>query len=365
MTDAPRRTPLYARHIDAGARMAEFAGYDMPLVYSSIIAEHRAVRSSAGLFDVSHMGEVRLRGPQALELAQRLFTNDVAATPIGGVRYGLLCLEDGGVVDDVTLYRCGDEEVFFCVNAANIETDLAWMREVQQKTGLRCDIIDESEQTALLALQGPSALKLAEALGRGHMPVPRRWRFAESELAGLPVLLSRTGYTGEDGYEIYARAEHALRLWDALREVGGDALQPAGLGARDTLRTEMAYPLYGHELERGLNPVEAGLERFLAFGRGFIGEDALQRAHASGPAQRLVGLLPEGRQVARSGYPILAEDRIGTITSGTYGPSVERPIALGYLAARYAAVGTRLEVGVRGRKVPCEVTQTPFFSRKS
>ncbi len=193
MTDATRRTPLHARHLDAGARMAEFAGYEMPLVYSSIIAEHRAVRSSAGLFDVSHMGEVRLRGPQALELAQRLFTNDVAATTVGRVRYGLLCLEDGGVVDDVTLYRCGDEEVFFCVNAANVEADLAWMREVQQKTGLRCDIIDESEATALIALQGPSALELAKALGRGHTSLPRRWRFAESELAGLPVLLSRTG----------------------------------------------------------------------------------------------------------------------------------------------------------------------------
>ncbi len=343
--------------------MAPFAGFELPIVYGSIVAEHRAVRSAAGLFDVSHMGEVRVRGPDALELVQRLFTNDVAETAVGRVRYGLLCLEDGGVVDDVTLYRCAEDELLFCVNAANTETDLAWMREVQGKSGLRCDIIDESEETALLAVQGPRALELIETL-RSAGAAPRRWRFVESELAGIPVLLSRTGYTGEDGYEIYTRSDRALALWDALRDTGAETLCPAGLGARDTLRTEMAYPLYGHELDRGRNPVEAGLERFLAFGRGFNGETALRRARERGPEQLLVGLLVEGRQVARSGYPILAEDRIGTITSGTYGPSVERSIALGYLAARYAAVGTRLEVGVRGRKLPCEVTQTPFYSRK-
>jgi len=362
VTEPTRRTPLHARHVDAGARMVPFAGFEMPVLYTSIVAEHRAVRSGVGLFDVSHMGEIRLRGPQALELGQRLFTNDVPATQIGRVRYGLLCLENGGVVDDVTLYRCGEQDLLFCVNAANIEADLSWMLEVQQGSGLHCDLIDESEETALLALQGPEALTLVESLRPAGEPAPRRWRFTSTELSGLPVLLSRTGYSGEDGYEIYVRADRALALWDALREAGGEALCPAGLGARDTLRTEMAYPLYGHELERSRNPIEAGLERFLAFGRGFTGEAALARARE--PEQRLVGLVLEGRQVARSGYPILAEGRIGTITSGTYGPSVERSIALGYLAARYAAVGTRLGVEIRGRNVPCQVTQTPFYGRK-
>lgn len=344
--------------------MVPFAGFEMPVVYTSIVAEHRAVRDSAGLFDVSHMGEIRLRGRDALEAAQRLFTNDVAGSDPGRVRYGLLCLDDGGVVDDVTLYRSGEDEVFFCVNAANIAADLAWMREVRQRNGLNFDIIDESEETALLALQGPGALGLLGSLLPSDTRPPGRWRFMRTRVAGIPVWLSRTGYTGEDGCEIYAPSEHAMALWDALREAGGEALQPAGLGARDTLRTEMGYPLYGHELDRGRNPVEAGLDRFLAFGRGFVGEAALQRAREQGPEQRLMGLVLEGRQVARSGYPILAETQIGTITSGTYGPSVERSIALGYLAARYAVAGTRLQVGVRGRNVPCEVTKTPFYSRK-
>lgn len=364
MTQRLCTTQLHLRHVEQGARMVPFAGFEMPLLYTSILEEHRAVRSSAGLFDVSHMGEIRLRGRDALATAQLLFSNDVAGTEVGRVRYGLLCLEDGGVVDDVTLYRAGEDEVLFCVNASNIAEDLAWMREVQRMSGLACEIIDESAETALLALQGPRALALVAPLLPPDTRPPRRWRFVQTQLAGIPVWLSRTGYTGEDGYEMYTRSERVVALWDALREAGGEALSPAGLGARDTLRTEMAYPLYGHELDREHNPVEAGLERFLAFGRGFSGEAALRRVCERGPEQRLAGLLLEGRQVARSGYPILAEARIGTITSGTYGPSVERSIALGYLEARYAEPGSCIAVEVRGRGIPCKVTKTPFYGRK-
>jgi aminomethyltransferase len=358
------RTPLWARHVEAGARMVPFAGFDMPVVYSSILDEHRAVRARAGLFDVSHMGEVRVRGPAALELAQALFTNDVAGTEVGRVRYGLFCLDSGGVVDDVTLYRTGEREVLFCVNASNVAADLAWMREVKARFGFDAEIADESDATGLLALQGPEAVALAARLAPAGFRAPRRWHFVATELAGIPVLLSRTGYTGEDGYEIFVSAARLVPLFDALREAGGPALALAGLGARDTLRTEMAYPLYGHELDREHDPIEAGLERFVAFGAGFVGEAALRRRASEGPARRLVGLVLEGRVVARAGFPIVAPGGGGVVTSGTFGPSVDRSIALGYAPAGLAA-GARLHVEIRGKHAPCEVVATPFYRRNA
>ncbi len=358
-----RRTPLWSRHVEAGARMVAFAGFDMPVVYASIKDEHRAVRTRAGLFDVSHMGEVRLRGPAALELGQRLFTNDVAGTGIGRVRYGLLCVENGGVVDDITLYRAGERELLLCINASNIAADLAWLREVHAKSRLDCEILDESDATGLLALQGPEAPAIVARLAPAGMKAPKRWHFAHAEIAGIPVLLSRTGYTGEDGYEIFAPAARTGALWDALREAGGDALALAGLGARDTLRTEMAYPLYGHELDLEHDPIEAGLERFVAFGRGFIGETAL-RSHVArgGPSRTLVGLVLEGRQVARPGFRIETPDGDGVVTSGTFGPSVDGAIALGYVPAKFAA-GANLHVEIRGKRVACKVVSTPFYKR--
>lgn len=365
MTVDLRKTPLHSRHACEGARLVPFAGFEMPVSYGSIIREHQAVRRSAGLFDVSHMGEIRLRGPQAPALAQRLFTNDVAGMEPGRVRYGLLCQEDGGVIDDVTLYRYAVDDLLFCVNASNIESDLAWLRRVHRESGLDCQLIDESEETALMAIQGPRALEQVHGLLPKETRPPRRWRFQASRIAGVPVQLSRTGYTGEDGYEIFCPAAGAGDVWEALRSAGGEALTLAGLGARDTLRTEMAYPLYGHELERTRTPVEAGLTRFLAMGKGFIGESALaklQESDDTGP--RLIGLILEGRQVARSGYPILADTEIGSVSSGTYGPSVGRSIALGYVPARYSSPGTRLAVEIRGRRVACEVTSTPFFDRQ-
>jgi aminomethyltransferase len=343
--------------------MVPFAGFDMPVVYASILDEHRAVRARAGLFDVSHMGELRVRGPAALEFAQRIFTNDVAGTAPGRVRYGLLCVENGGVVDDITLYRTDERELLLCVNASNIAADLAWLREVHAHSGLDCEIADESDATGLLALQGPYALAIAaKLLAPGFRP-PKRWHFASAELAGIRVLLSRTGYTGEDGYEIFAPAEKIAALWDRLRDAAGEALALAGLGARDTLRTEMAYPLYGHELDLEHDPIEAGLERFIAFGRGFIGEPALRKRAAKGPTRRLVGLALEGRQVARPGFRIVSPDGDGVVTSGTYGPSIDRAIALGYVPAKFAA-GAQLHVEIRGKHVPCKVVSTPFYNRR-
>ncbi len=345
--------------------MVDFAGFDMPVEYGSILAEHRAVRSRAGLFDVSHMGEVRLRGRDAVALAQRLFTNEVASMEPGRVRYGMLCLPDGGVVDDATLYRVADDELLFCINAANIADDLAWMREVHAGSGLDCELIDESESTALLAIQGPEARAITDPLVDGEAPRPRRWRFAAARIGGIPVWLSRTGYTGEDGYEIYAPATRAAELWDRLLEAGKERLEPCGLGARDTLRTEAGLALSGHELDRSTNPLAAGLERFVDLERDFVGRDALAAVRERGPRRTLAGLLLEGRAVARTGAPIHTPAGDGVVTSGTFGPSVERSIAIGYVPADAPGPGQRVEVTVRTRRIVCERVRLPFYSRKS
>jgi aminomethyltransferase len=356
-----RRTPLHARHRAAGARLVPFAGFEMPVAYGSIVDEHRHVRSQAGLFDVSHMGEVRLRGRDALALAQRVFTNDVLGMRDGQVRYGMLCCEPGGVIDDVTLYRVSESELFFCLNASRTAEDLAWLREVLARERFACDLRDESDATALLALQGPLAVALAHRLADApEAAAPRRWRFATARLAGIPLVLSRTGYTGEDGYELYLAAERAAELWDALLAVGGERVRPIGLGARDTLRTEMGYALYGHELSLERTPLDAGLERFVRFGRGFIGEARLAAQRAEGPRERLVGLELEGRAVARPGYPILVDGERGEVTSGTFAPSVERSIAMGYVPAASAQAGRELEVEIRSKRIPCRVCTLPF-----
>jgi len=360
-----RRTPLHAWHDEAGARLVPFAGFEMPVVYTSILEEHRHVRARAGLFDVSHMGEIRLSGPQAAALAQRVFTNRVSDLRPGMVRYGLWCDERGGVVDDTTLYCVAPDEFLFCVNAATAADDLAWLRAVHTDTGFECTVTDETEATALIAIQGPEARAFTHAALGSDSPRPRRWHFAVSKFDGAPIWLSRTGYTGEDGYEVYLPSGHAVALWKALLEAAHGGLMPIGLAARDTLRTEMAYSLYGHEIDRSINPLEADLERFVAFGTGFIGEPALLSVKRDGPARRRVGLLLDGRQVARTGTPILADAPIGIVTSGTFAPSIERSVAIGYVPAHYAAPGTRLDVEIRNRRIACEVTQTPFYSRKS
>ncbi len=359
------RTPLHAWHVEAGARMVPFAGFEMPLVYSSILEEHRHVRARVGLFDVSHMGELRLSGPDAARLAQRVFSNRVDTLKPGGVRYGVFCTPEGGVIDDATLYCIGPEEYLFCVNAATAADDFAWFTKVHGELAASCALRDETARTALIAIQGPEACEIAHRVLGAKGPRPRRWRFAETSFQGAPLLLSRTGYTGEDGYEIYLPAEQALSLWSALIDASRGAAHPIGLAARDTLRTEMAYSLYGHELDRSIDPLKADLARFVSFGTGFIGEEALMRVRDSGPEQRRVGLILAGRQVARPGTAILAEQIIGQVTSGTFGPSIERSIAIGYVPAQYAAPGTQLGVEIRGRRIPCEVTETPFYSRKT
>ena len=359
-----RRTPLFERHRALGARLVEFAGYEMPVQYTSILAEHRAVREHAGLFDVSHMGQLHLRGAGAGASVARLVTCPVPSLRVGQVRYGLLCHETGGVVDDVTVYRTGEDAYFLCVNAANVEKDYRW---VVRHAAADAEVRDRSDATGLLALQGPASAEILASLAEPDPRALRRFRFAEGRVAGRATLVSRTGYTGSDGFELYCAADDAVALWDALLEAGrGAGLVPVGLGARDTLRLEAALPLYGHELDDDTTPLEAGLDRFVDLdGGSFLGAEALRRQRAAGVARRLVGFELEERGIARAGYALLHGGAdVGRVTSGAPSPTLGKSIGLGYVPAALAPVGTQLGVRIRDQEVRARVVPTPFVGRR-
>ncbi len=356
------RTPLHDLHRSLGARLVPFAGFEMPVQYRSILDEHRAVRERAGLFDVSHMGQFDLQGPGAEASLETLLTCPVATLRVGQVRYGLICNEDGGVVDDVTVYRRADDAFFVCVNAANIAKDFAW---IEGHCRPETTLVDRSTATALLALQGPAAADLLAPLCAADLGALRRFRFVDTEVGGLVCLVSRTGYTGSDGFELYAAGGDAEALWQTLLDAGTPhGLAPAGLGARDTLRLEAALPLYGHELDDDTTPFEAGLERFVKREQGgFLGATALERRPI---AKRLVGFVLDGPGVARAGYPLEAAGReIGAVTSGAPSPTLGKSIGLGYVPPDFAARETRLQVRVRARLVDASVVSTPFVDGRS
>jgi aminomethyltransferase len=360
-----RRTPLADLHERLGARMVPFAGFSMPVQYSSIVDEHRAARETAALFDVSHMGQIALAGAAATAYADRLCTRAMSTLATGRVRYALLCNEAGGVIDDVTVYRTGDEALFLCVNAANTAVDLAWIAE-HAPAGVA--VRDESEKTGLLALQGPASEAVLGELGGQALAPLRRFRFAHVELAGCRVLASRTGYTGADGFELYCNAADAVTLFEALLAAGrAHGLVPAGLGARDTLRLEAALPLYGQELDADTTPLEAGLGRFVELDRDFLGAAAIRRRRDAGFTRALVGFEVIDRSgFARAGYPVLSEGaRVGRVTSGGPSPTLQRAIGLAYVPPALAAPGSALEIEVRGRAIPARVVETPFVSGKA
>lgn len=357
-----RRTPLHALHRRLGARLVPFAGFEMPVQYGSILEEHAAVRTAAGLFDVSHMGQIHLRGPGALASVERLVSCPVASLRPGRVRYGLLCNDEGGVVDDVTVYRSAEDDLWLCVNASNIEKDWRW---VVRHADADAELRNRSDETALLALQGPAALAILAPLCDFDPGRLRRFQFAEGRVAGGPVLVSRTGYTGSDGFELYLDAGAAEALFEALLEAGRpQGLIPAGLGARDTLRLEAALPLYGHELDDTTSPLEAGLDRFVKRAAGgFLGAEAIERRAAGGATRALVGFVVEGRGVARAAYPIAHQGRtVGIVTSGAPSPTLGKPIGLGYVPPALAAPETALEIVIRERPVPARIVSTPFIS---
>lgn len=340
--------------------MIGFGGWEMPVQYTGIVEEHRTVRRAVGIFDVSHMGEFEFTGSGARALLQRLTTNDVAALEIGQVQYSLLLTEDGGIVDDLTLARLGEDAFLMTVNAANIASDWAW---IQGRLDGGVAVRDASAETALLAVQGPQAEAVVARLADLDVTALGYYRAARGRVAGIPALVSRTGYTGEDGFELYLAASDAERAWEALLVEGKpEGLRPVGLGARDTLRLEMKYALYGNDIDRTTNPIEAGLGWVVKLGKGeFLGRGAIERVKAEGPRRRLVGFEMVERAVPRHGYRLRAAGReVGVVTSGSYGPSVERYIGIGYVAAAHAAVGTEIEVEVRGEPRAARIVPTPF-----
>jgi len=357
---ALRRTPLYEAHKELGGRIVEFGGFEMPVQYAGIKEEHAAVRERAGLFDVSHMGQIYFSGPAAVETLEKLLTCPVATLKHGGVRYGMLCNDDGGVVDDVTLYRIGEDLLFLCVNASNIEKDLKW---IQSHSPAGAGVVDRSPETAMLALQGPSSTKLLSAIGADEAGSLGRFSFAPMTIGGVEALVSSTGYTGSAGYEIYLGAGDVRRIFDELLAAGAE---PCGLGARDTLRLEAALPLYGHELDDETSPLEAGLERFVKREQGgFIGSVAIEDRAVQGHARRLVGFEVEGRGIARADYPILADgEGIGIVTSGAPSPTLGKAVGLGYVQSACAEVGREIQIEIRGKGIDARIVPTPFVQAR-
>jgi len=357
-----RSTPLNAAHRKLGARMVDFAGWDMPVQYSSVIAEHEAVRTAVGLFDVSHMGEIEFRGPGALESANALISNDLARCADGQAIYAGLLNEQGGFVDDVVAYRFSPERILICVNASNVDKDFAWMKA--RARGVQP--VNVSDDYAQIAVQGPRAAGLVQRLTRTELSRLANYRFTEGEVAGVPCIISRTGYTGEDGFELYCPPQGAEKLWDALLAEGQqDGVKPAGLGCRDSLRTEMKFALYGNDIDDAHTALEAGLGWIVKLDKpGFVGKDALVAQKAAGVQRKLVGFELTGAGVPRHGYAVLKDgQRVGEVTSGTMGPSVKKPIGMAYVPTALAAEGSNFDVDIRGRAVPAVVVKTPFLKK--
>jgi aminomethyltransferase len=350
-----RRGPLHDRHLAAGAKLIGFAGWEMPVQYEGIRAEHLGVREHAGVFDVSHMGQIKTCGPQAGELLQRLLSSDLRKLPKGGAQYGVICHEDGGVLDDVITYRLAECEYLTVSNAANHERDLAWFSS--HARDYDADVVDLTDRFAMLAVQGPEARAIVGRLADGPLPVKRR--VCERLMGSPPATICGTGYTGEDGVELLLDPAEAPVVWDALIAAGA---VPAGLGARDTLRLEVCLPLYGNELTEDRGPIEAGLGWCCAEATGFIGSDAVARARKSGPTEKLAAFVLDGPGIARPGNPV---SHGGIVTSGTLSPSLERGIGMAYLPAERAAPGTRLTIDVRGTERAATVHRKPIYSKEA
>ena len=361
------QTPLHDRHVALGAKLVEFGGWQMPLQYAGILDEHRAVRERAGLFDLSHMGELFVEGPDAgAALANALVSNPPSLDE-GRAQYSMICAPDGGIIDDLIVYRLGPERFLVVANAGNAQVVSDAL--VERLAGFKAVLDDRSLAMGLVAVQGPRSVGVLRPLTDIDLDALRYYAIAEGQVAGIPALVARTGYTGEDGFEVFVDTESAGRLWDAMMASGKeqDAV-PVGLGARDTLRLEAGMPLYGNELDRTTNPFEANLGRVVKLDKpgDFVGRSALEKVARDGVARRLVGLAMRGRGIARHGYPVHAGERVtGVVTSGTQSPTLGQAIAMAYVATADATPGTMLDVEIRGQRVPAEVVALPFYRRAS
>jgi len=366
MSASLKNTPLNDAHVDLGAKMVPFAGYSMPVQYpTGIRAEHQAVREACGMFDVSHMGEFIVRGPQALDFVQRISVNDAAKIEVGQAQYSAMCLESGCVIDDLIIYRFEDRYMLV-VNAANLEKDWAWVQ--RHAEGFDVQIEDVSDETALLALQGPNAREVLRSLASLDVDDVKYYRFAEGEVAGVPAVISGTGYTGEDGFELYVPADRAAELWRAILIAGADSgLIPAGLGARDSLRLEVGYALYGNDLDENHTTLESGLGWVTKLDKGdFVGREALAAQKEAGVTRRLVGLRLTGKGFPRPGYDVVSGgEAVGTVTSGTLSPTLGYGVALGYVPVELSKAGTEVQIDVRGQMVDAVVQRPPFYTEGS
>jgi aminomethyltransferase len=359
-----KKTPLYQKHVDLGGKMIEFGGWLMPVEYSGIIGEHRAVREAAGLFDVSHMGELHVTGPAAQQFIQHLVTNDISGAAPGRCIYSPLCYPDGGAVDDLIVYKNSDTDYFIVVNASNTDKDYDWFLK-NAVPGAKTENISDS--VAQIAIQGPKAEKILQSLTDFPLGNIRFYHFVRDiTVCGVKALVSRTGYTGEDGFEIYTAASDGPAVWDTLLGAGrADGLVPVGLGARDTLRFEAGLPLYGHELSEEITPVMTGLGKFVKLGKPeFIGREALAAQTERGAERVITGLMLTGRGVARAGHEIAKDGRvIGRVTTGNFSPMLGKSLGLALVEKQYAAEGTGFDVMIRGRAVPAVVVPTPFYKK--
>jgi aminomethyltransferase len=358
VTDALRRTPLHGRHAELGAKLVPFAGWEMPVQYEGIREEHSAVRTHAGMFDVSHMGEVEVEGPGALAFLQRVLSNDVAAIDLGGAQYSCLCDEEGGVLDDLFAYRLGGDRYLLVTNSANHESDLAWLGRWSRDFDVA--VRDVADRYAMLAVQGPHARGiLGRALG---LELPPRMRVLTARIGNRPAQVCGTGYTGEDGVELLLDPEVATPIWSELLDAG---VVPCGLGARDTLRLEVCFHLHGNDLSPDRNPIEAGLGWCCAEATGFVGAEAVARARAEGTAEKLVPFRIEGAGIPRQGNPVLAEgEEAGVVTSGSFSPSLEIGIGMAYVRTDLAEPGAEVEIDVRGKRRAARIASKPLYEKE-
>ncbi|MFF1462459.1 glycine cleavage system aminomethyltransferase GcvT [Streptomyces sp. NPDC058330] len=370
MSTAPRLTALDALHRSLGATMTDFAGWDMPLRYASERDEHNAVRTRAGLFDLSHMGEVGVTGPQAAAFLNHALVGNIATVGVGRARYTMIVAEDGGILDDLIVYRLGETEYMVVANAGNAQLVLDTLTE--RVAGFDAEVRDDRDAYALLAVQGPASPAVLKSVTDADLDGLKYYAGLPGTVAGVPALIARTGYTGEDGFELFVAPEHAERLWKALTEAGAPhGLVPCGLSCRDTLRLEAGMPLYGHELTTALTPFEAGLGRVVKFEKegDFVGREALRAAAEraeTAPPRKLVGLVARGRRVPRAGFAVVvAGETVGEVTSGAPSPTLGKPIAMAYVDAAHAAPGTEgVAVDIRGTHEPYEVVALPFYKRE-
>ncbi|WP_066637702.1 glycine cleavage system aminomethyltransferase GcvT [Desulfolucanica intricata] len=359
-----KKTPLYETHVKAGGKIVDFGGWALPVQYSGILEEHKHVRSHAGLFDVSHMGEIEIKGPDALQLINKLVCNDISVLQINQAIYSPMCYENGGIVDDLLIYRLGEERYWLVINAANTDKDYAWIKDHQEGQTVVENI---SSDIAQLALQGPDALSILKTITDVDLePINYYW-CTQGSVAGIQCLISRTGYTGEDGFELYCHSDKGAELWKAILKAGGERVVPAGLGARDTLRFEACMPLYGHELTAEITPLEAGLNYFVKLHKdNFIGKEALKAQKEAGVPRKLAAFTMIDRGIPRAGYPLAVEgNEVGFVTSGTFSPTLQKNLGMGILPAAYAKEGQKIQVMARGKGYTAIVIKKPFYKRNA